>query len=59
MNPANEFLKFLALFLMVATFDLKGSFMIFIVKELVNSRDTFSPKGFFPEAGLATGTGLY
>ena len=59
MNPVNEFLKFLALVLMAATLDRKGSLIIFNVKELVNSSDTLSPNGLFPDPGLATGSGLY
>ena len=41
-----EFLCYLARVLIVRTFDLWGSAMAFIVKELVNSKETFKNELF-------------
>ncbi len=46
MNCFKEFRKFRALWRIPDTSDRWGSFINFIVKELVNSEDTFSPHGF-------------
>lgn len=43
MKEVSESLKFLALCLILRTFVLKGSAIAFIVKELVNSKETFNP----------------
>jgi hypothetical protein len=57
MKLMREFLKFLALCLIVATFVLNGSLIAFIVKEFVNSKETFRPNGFFTLASFeATGS---